>query len=89
MSRTASLSFLRPLALLLGLLVLLLVTPSTDALFSKLAKKKKPVQEQQLEEFTGTQSADMGLEAFQDLCTYLMMMVEEGDVPCHMIDLDV
>lgn len=72
MSRTASLSFLRPLALLLGLLVLLLVTPSTDALFSKLAKKKKPVQEQQLEEsFTGTQSADMGLEAFQDLCTYL------------------
>ena len=72
MSRTASLSFIRSLAMLLGLLVLLLVTPSTDALFSKLAKKKKPVQEeqeQQQQAYTGKESAEMGLAAFQDLCT--------------------
>ncbi|TFJ86162.1 hypothetical protein NSK_002370 [Nannochloropsis salina CCMP1776] len=66
MSRPAS--FLRPVALLLGVLVLFLVSSSADALFSKLAKKKKQ-QEQQHEEkvFTGTESANMGLEAFQDL----------------------
>ncbi len=71
MSRTASLSFIRSLAMLLGLLVLLLVTPSTDALFSKLAKKKKPVQEEQEQQqaYTGKESAEMGLAAFQDLCT--------------------
>ena len=71
MSHTASLSFIRSIALLLGLLILLLVTPSTDALFSKLAKKK-PVQEeqqQQQQEYTGKESAEMGLAAFQDLCT--------------------
>lgn len=74
MSRTASLSFLKPLALLLGLLVLLLVTPSTDALFSKLAKKKRPQQEEQQLDVSGKESAGMGLEAFQDLCKYTVLL---------------
>jgi len=73
MSRTAPLSFIRSIALLLGLLVFLFVTPSTDALFSKLAKKRTPVQEEQAPEqkpeYTGKESANMGLQAFQDLCT--------------------
>ncbi len=67
-------NFLKPAALLLMLLVLLLVTPSVDALFGKLTKKKKE-QEEKAAAFTGTESAGMGLDAFQDLCKYRDWMI--------------
>lgn len=67
-------NFLKPAALLLMLLVLLLVTPSVDALFGKLTKKKKQ-QEEKVAAFTGTESAGMGLDAFQDLCKYRDWMI--------------
>jgi hypothetical protein len=62
----SSSSFLKPTLMVLMLLILLIVTPSVDAIFGKLAKKKKQAEEKQ---FTAQESAGLGMEAFGDLCT--------------------